>query len=237
MPQPTTTPPGWYPDTQSSVPLLRYWDGSRWTTQTRLPGGDGRDPATSVPTTASAPATPVRQRWWQAVKWGAVAAFLLATGVVGVALLVNHQQVCSVSTKGEFIFAPRGEQCVTAKELEEKQQVLSQDVAPSKARAAAAPVPSSLPDLNGQWRGTGGTTYTITQGGEQATIEEYTDGFGLSATGVGTVSEEGAQFQFTAFNGSTGLAQYLLTGPDTLSGTVTNLTYRTQMPAVLTRIG
>lgn len=233
MPQPTTTPPGWYPDTQSTVPLLRYWDGSRWTTQTRLPPTPGGG-TTPVADTASPPRP---RRWWQAVKWGAVAAFLLATGVVAVALFVNHQQVCSVSTKGEFIFAPAGQQCVTKQVLDEKQQALSQEVAPAKAAAAAAPVPSSLPDLNGQWRGAGNTTYTITQGGSQATIEEYTDGFGLSATGVGTVSEDGAQFQFTAFNGSTGLAQYALAGPDILSGTVTNLTYRTQVPALLTRVG
>jgi hypothetical protein len=75
------------------------------------------------------------------------------------------------------------------------------------------------------------------QGGSRATIEEYTPGFGLTATGVGTVSDTGARFQFTGFDGSTGIAEYQLQGSDTLSGVVANLTYRVQTPVVLTRIG
>ncbi|WP_345204481.1 DUF2510 domain-containing protein [Fodinibacter luteus] len=235
MPPSTATPPGWYPDTQSSVPLLRYWDGTRWTTQTSLRPADGGGSPPSAATTASA--RPPRSRWWQAVKWGAVAAFLLATAVVGVALLVNHQQVCSVSTKGEFTFAAAGEQCVPKQELDEKQQALTQDVAPSKAAASAAPVPPSLPDLNGSWLGAGGSTYTITQGGSQATIEEYTPGLGLTAAGVGTVSDAGARFQLTGYDGSTGFADFQLQGPDTLSGVMANVTYQLQAPAVLTRTG
>lgn len=98
-------------------------------------------------------------------------------------------------------------------------------------------MPSTLPDLNGQWSETGGITYVITQGGSGATIEEYTPGLGLTATGVGTVTEQGAQFGFQAFNGSTGFADFSLQGLGVLVGTVTNTTLRTTTSVVLTRVG
>jgi len=177
----------------SSVPLLRFWDGARWTSQTRLVD---RDPALG----GDKPA-PRKKRWWQVVKWGAVGAFVLAAAVVGIAL-ARGQQVCSVNTQGEFVFAGKGEQCVPKAELAKAQESLNDELAAPKAEAAAAPVPSTIPDLNGRWAALGGITYVITQGGSEATIEEYIPGFGLTATGIGTVTEQGAQFAFQAFTGS-----------------------------------
>ncbi|WP_414647963.1 DUF2510 domain-containing protein [Cellulomonas sp.] len=59
MPQQALPRPGWYPGLTSSVPLLRFWDGARWTSQTRLvdrePGPGGEKPA------------PRKKRWWQVV--------------------------------------------------------------------------------------------------------------------------------------------------------------------------
>ena len=103
MPQQALPRPGWYPDSTSSVPLLRFWDGARWTSQTRLvdrdPGPSGEKP------------TRRKKRWWLVVKSGAVGAFVLAAAVIGTAL-ARGQQVCSVNTQGEFVFAAKGEQCV-----------------------------------------------------------------------------------------------------------------------------
>lgn len=238
MPQPTAAPPGWYGDTQSSVPLLRFWDGNRWTKQTRLPdGGGSATPVTAATAgTAGGPTPQPPRRWWQAVKWGAVAAFVLVTAVVGVALW-RGQVVCSVNTKGEIVFVGKGEQCVSKTELAKAQQTLTDQLATTKADAAAAPVPTTLPDLNGKWSGPYGITYVITQGGSNATIEEITPGLGLTATGVGTVTQEGGQLQFRAYNGSTGFATYVPQGPNALSSVVTNTTLGTQTPMTLTRVG
>jgi len=233
--------PGWYPDTTSSVPLLRYWDGVRWTSQTRLPGEavtarSGAPPMAASPVSVQTRTPAPKGRRWLAVKLGAVATFVLATAVVGITL-ARGQQVCSVNTQGEFIFATRGEQCVPKAELVRAQESLREDVAAPKASAVEAPVPGALPDLNGQWSLTGWITYAITQGWSDSTIEEYTPGLGLTATGVGTVTEQGAQFEFTAFNGSTGFGVYSLQEPGVLIGTVTNTTLNWTMPVVLTRTG
>lgn len=236
MPQPTAARPGWYRDSQSSLPLLRYWDGTRWTNQTELPAGAASSPAAPAAAAPTPSATPNRPKWWQAVKWGAVAGFLLASAVVVVALL-NHQVVCSVNPKGEIAFAGKDGQCVQKQELAQSQQTLTNDVSAPKAEAAAASVPYSLPDLNGQWRAVGGITYLITQGGDQATIEEYTPGLGLTATGIGNVTDQGAQFRFTAYDGSSGTATYALQDANTLSGVVTNNNVGTQIPVVLRRVG
>ncbi|PVU84131.1 hypothetical protein DDP54_09000 [Cellulomonas sp. WB94] len=219
--------PGWYPGSTLSVPLLRFWDGARWTPQTRLvdsdPGGGGAKP-------------PRKRRWWQAVKWGAVGAFVLAAAVIGVAL-ARGQQVCSVNTQGEFVFVTKDEQCVPKAELAKAQEGLNGELAAPKAEAAALPVPSTLPDLNGRWAALGGITYVITQGGSNATIEEFVPGFGFTANGVGTVTEQGAQFAFQAFNGSTGYGDYMLREPGVLVGTVTNVTLNAVTSVVLTRVG
>jgi len=165
-----------------------------------------------------------------------VSAFVLVAVVVGVALW-RGQVVCSVNTKGEIIFVGKGEQCVSKAELAKAQQTLTDQLATTKADAAAAPVPSTLPDLNGRWSGPYGIAYVITQGGSSATIEEVTPGLGLTATGVGTVTEEGGSFQFKGFNGSTGFATYAPQGPNALSGLVTNQTLGVQTPMLLTRVG
>ena len=236
MPQQAGPRPGWYPDATSSTPLFRYWDGARWTSQTRLRDAGGfRPPAAPVGTSAPK-APPKRGRGWQAVKWGAVAAFVLAASVIGI-VLARGQEVCSVSTQGVVVFATKGEQCVPKGELEKAQQGLTNDVAEPKADAAAAPVPPSLPDLNGQWGAAGGITYLITQGGSDATIEEYTPGLGLSATGVGTVRENGAEFWLTAYNGTTPTAQLDLQGANVLAGTVFNPAMNVARPIVMTRSG
>jgi hypothetical protein len=239
MTQQASPRPGWYPDTMSSVPLLRYWDGVAWTSRTQLPAAPGppAPPSSPVPGQAPDPAQPApKKRRWMAVKWGAVATFVLAAAVVGITL-ARGQQVCSVNTSGEFIFATRGEECVSKDQLADAQESLRADVAAPKADVVEEPVPGVLPDLNGQWSAAGGITYVITQGGSDATIEEYTPGLGLTATGVGTVTEEGAQFQFTAYNGTTGFGVYALQGPDVLVGTVTNTSLNWTMPVVLTRTG
>lgn len=241
MPQRALPRPGWYPDTTSSVPLLRYWDGARWTSHTRLPGKvvtapGGASPTADSPVPRQARLPAPTGRRWVAVKWGAVAAFVLAASVVGITL-ARGQQVCSVNTQGEILFATKGEQCVPKAELAEAQENLTEDLATAKADAVEAPVPSSLPDLNGQWSAPGGITYVITQGGSDATLEEYTPGLDLTATGVGTVTEQGAQFDFWAFDGSTGFVVYSLQGPDLLVGEVTNTTLNVTIPVVLTRSG
>lgn len=212
----------------SSVPLLRFWDGARWTSQTRLvdrdPGPGGEKPA------------PRKKRWWQVVKWGGRRRIRARGGRrrhrarEGAAGLQREHQ-------GEFVFAGKGEQCVPKAELAKAQASLNDELAAPKAEAAAAPVPSTLPDLNGRWAALGGITYVITQGGSGATIEEYIPGFGLTATGIGTVTEQGAQFAFQAFNGSTGYGEYTLQQPGVLVGTVTNATLSTVTTVVLTRVG
>lgn len=119
-----------------------------------------------------------------------------------------------------------------------RQENLSADVAASKESAVEAPVPTGLPDLNGRWSvASGGITYVITQGGSEATIEEHTPGLGLTAVGVGTVTEWGAQFEFTAFNGTTASGAYSLQEPDLLVGTVTNTTMSWTTQVVLVRTG
>ncbi len=237
MPQQARPGPGWYPDTTSTVSLLRYWDGARWTSQTRLPAEVVPTPGGAPPAAASQTPKPATTgRRWRAVRWGAVATFVLVSAVVGISL-ARGQQVCSVNAQGEIAFATKGEQCVPKAELAKAQEDLSQDVAASKADAVAAPVSTSLPDLNGIWSDAGGITYVITQGGSDATIEEYIPGLGLTATGIGTVSELGAQFGFTSFDGSTGVAEYSPQGPDVLAGTVTNSTQGTTTQVVLVRVG
>ena len=177
-----------------------------------------------------------KKRRGRTVAWGAVATFVLAAAVVGITL-ARGQQVCSVNTQGEFTFAAEGEQCVPKAELDEAQKSLKEDTDAAKAIADEAPVPVSLPDLNGEWSMSGGISYVITQGGSEAIIEEYTPGLGLTATGAGTVTHQGAQFEFTAINGTTGIGTYSLQGPGVLVGTVSNTTLGWTVPVMLTRTG
>src|SRR5665647_1418753 len=139
MPQQALPRPGWYPDSTSSVPLLRFWDGARWTSQTRLvdrdPGPGGEKPA------------PRKKRWWQVVKWGGRRRLRARGGRrrhrarEGAAGLQREHQ-------GEFVFAGKGEQCVPKAELAKAQASLNDELAAPKAEAAAAPVPSTTPALN-----------------------------------------------------------------------------------------
>src|SRR5205807_284964 len=44
----TSPPPGWYPDPQAPA-LLRYWDGSQWTSYTQPAGMAPSDPRPAQP--------------------------------------------------------------------------------------------------------------------------------------------------------------------------------------------
>lgn len=229
-------PPGWYADSSASGPSLRYWDGTRWVVPD-VPGGAGT-PGRGPAVVAAGPGAkgPRSRGWWRAVRWGAVGTFVLVAGVV-VYVLAQGQQVCQVNMQGEFTFAAEGEQCVARAELAKQQDELAQDVAGTKEEAASAPVVPSVADLNGTWSAAGGVVYVITQGGGVATIEEVSPTYGLTGTGTGTVGDQGASFDFTAFDGSVGYVELTLQGPDTLVGTFVNTTHSTTSPAYLTRTG
>ena len=101
MSTPMGPEPGWYPDKSSSTPLMRYWDGRQWTSETKLP----------------APPEPRKQderrrSRWGPIKWGAIATFALVATVIGVSL-GRGQQLCSADTAGTLTFATKGETCIS----------------------------------------------------------------------------------------------------------------------------
>lgn len=57
----TAPEPGWYAD-PSGQPQLRYWDGTRWTRQTKAPGARSPQPMQSTPTVAP-PQAPAAGGW------------------------------------------------------------------------------------------------------------------------------------------------------------------------------
>lgn len=215
--------PGWYPDQNSSTPLLRYWDGRQWTSDTKLPA-------------PPEPPQPEGRRRYRSrpIKYGAIAAFVLVAVVIGIALS-RGQQLCSANTAGTLTFATKGEGCISTS----KQAELEANASEDKAALTANNEPGvTAGAFDGVWTSTSsGSTYRITQIGDQATVEEFTLGIGLTATGTGTIDGEVATFDFVAGNGTNGTAQYTLIDPNSLAGTISNNQLGTQQFDTLVRTG
>lgn len=216
-------PPGWYRDPTSTSPQLRYWDGSAWGDACR-PYAPPRDTASD---TANRDRPSRRSPRFATIKWGALAAFILGTLVIGFALL-NGQPVKDVDLgSGKVSFYSSAD----PREVEQAQPEAEEAVADleEQAREEAVTQPEfSGPDVSGTWVPVGGSGqwYEISQFGDQVVVQEVTP-WGITATGSGTAVDDGVSMSFAAYNGVTGTADLRLVGPSTLQGTLTSSAYGT----------
>lgn len=232
------TPPGWYPDPVGRDGDQRYWDGQQWTQHVHPPNTPTAQPAT---TAAQAPAGDSRRRrtWFgQTIKWGALGGFLLIVAVVVVAI-VSGQQIDTVNPRtGEIRFYTAGEAAPAAEvadDIEEQQEQVEARVEQLEADVRdEGRTDANVADFGGTWIGANGLTYVINQFGDAAVIEEQSP-FGISAYGEGTVFGDVAEFQYTAYDGSVGVAELALVSPDRLSGAFHSFTYGVSTPAEMTR--
>jgi hypothetical protein len=163
------------------------------------------------------------------IAWSALATFVILAGLAIYA--AKHQGVKTVDfSHGTISFYQ-----VHTSQIEQKQSVLRVAVqqAKSSAQAQATPSPSAS-DLSGTWHSSSGLTYTITQYGGQAVVEENSP-FGLTAVGQGTVTGNTATFDYRAVDGSTGRASLQVVDGSTIDASFENDSHGTSTQAALTR--
>lgn len=163
------------------------------------------------------------------IAWGALGTFVILAGLAIYA--AKHQGVKTVDfSHGTISFYQ-----VHTSQIEQKQSALRVAVQQAKSSAQAQATPSSsASDLSGTWQSSAGLTYTITQYGGTAVVEESSP-FGLTAVGQGTVAGNTATFDYRAVDGSTGRASLQMVDASTIDASFENDTYGTSTQATLTR--
>jgi hypothetical protein len=163
------------------------------------------------------------------VKLTGLLVFVVLAGI-GIYAAV-HQGVSSINFKqGTISFQP-----LHPSSIKNNQSALQSELSQARAnaQAQAAPAPSVL-NIAGYWHSSSGYTYDIEQYGANVVIQEETP-YGITAVGEGQVSGSEADFDYRAYDGSTGEAIFAIESSTTIDATFENYSYGTTSQAILTR--
>jgi hypothetical protein len=185
---------------------------------------------TAPPPQSSAPwSDQSRSRKRRRIAWGAICIFVLLAGIAIYAAV--HQGVKTINFKqGTISF-----QNVHPGSIQRSQTYIKSQfsLAKQQAQQQAAPAPQ-VPNISGYWYSNSGLTYYIEQYGSSAALEEES-AYGVTAVAQGTVGQSQADFDFRAYNGSTGQAIFYFQSGGTMDASFSNYTYGTSSQAVLSR--
>ena len=91
-----------------------------------------------------------------------------------------------------------------------------------------------MPDISGYWYSNNGLVYQVEQYGNGAVVQEESS-YGVTAVGEGVVYNDRADFNYRAFNNSSGQAIFYFRSDGTILAEFNNATYGTSSQAILTR--
>lgn len=244
--------PGWYSDPRAPG-QERYWDGVRWTAHARMTGVPIMGPGMGTgawPTAAPAARTGAgdgnagkdgKGRKGKLITSGGVVALLLV-GVVLWAIFHNHQQPSEVDFAGlgSISFSQNGQNAsdnTQLTQLQQSQATIEQQLAALRQQAQSTGQSGAQPDvsISGTWSSPDGFSYEIEQFGGNAVIAEECSCGGITAYGEGQFNGSVFEFDYQAYNGSTGEGQLTLSGADTMTGAFHNDSNGVTVPVQLTR--
>ena len=188
---------------------------------------------TSSPETPSrAPASMSRQpprRKRRRIAWAALGTFLILA-IIAIYATV-HQGVRTINFKqGTISF-----QTLRPSEIRQQQPRIKSEVSAARANVQQQAVPAaSVPNISGYWYSNSGLVYYVEQYGNGAVVQEESS-YGVTAVGEGVVYDDHADFNYRAFNNSSGQAIFDFRGDGTILAEFSNTTYGTSSQAILTR--
>ena len=190
----------------------------------------------SSATPPQAPAWTPRQpprRKRHRIAWAALGTFLILA-ILAIYATV-HQGVRTINFKqGSISF-----QTLRPSEIQQQQPRIQAEVSAARANVQqnvqqqAGPA-ASVPNISGYWYSNSGLVYQVEQYGNGAVVQEESS-YGVTAVGEGLVFDDHADFNYRAFNNSSGQAIFSFRSDGTILAEFNNTTYGTSSQAILTR--